>query len=189
MALKQSKFFLKIDSHQSRISFAIYCSLGFDLAIFKADYFKGIVNFLSGTIFDKFSKFILESFSILKRHPKDLAVMVLLTFLGYASDGAVWYFTFISLGVTQNYLQMYLGQTLSALTYLIPAAPGYIGSAEASGLAILSGVFGMDTNLASSMIVLFHLSSALFVLVFGLISVYGLKVDLGFIIKKALKRG
>lgn len=166
------------------------------LAIFRAAYFQNVVNFLRVLLiekhiklyFDRFSKFILQSFSILNRHPKDLVMMVLITFLAYASDGAVWYFTFISLGATQNYLQMYLGQLLSALTYLIPAAPGYIGSAEASGLAILSGVFGMDTNLASSMIVLFHLSSALFVLIFGIISVYGLKVDLGLILKKALRR-
>lgn len=167
------------------------------LAIFRADYFQKVANFLRVLLiekhiklyFDRFSKFILQSFAILNRHPKDLVMMVLITFLAYASDGAVWYFTFISLGATQNYLQMYLGQLLSALTYLIPAAPGYIGSAEASGLAILSGVFGMDSNLASSMIVLFHLSSAVFVIVYGIISVYGLKIDLGLILKKALKRG
>ncbi len=138
--------------------------------------------------FERFSQFLLDSFSVLRRHPKDLGFMMGITILAYAADGAIWYFTFLSLGTIQPFVKMYLGQLLSALTYLIPAAPGYIGSAEASGLVILSGVFGMDPNLASSMIVLFHILSALFVLIFGLISIYSLKINLGIILKKALKR-
>lgn len=138
--------------------------------------------------FDKFSSFILQAFSILNRHPKDICFMIGITVLAYAADAGIWYFTFIALGVNQDYLKMYLGQLLSALTYLVPAAPGYVGSAEASGLVILSGAFGMDPNLASGMIVLLHILSAIFVLVFGLISVYSLKINLGIILRKALNR-
>ena len=129
-----------------------------------------------------------DSFSILNRHPKDLVVMIFLTILAYGADAGIWYFTFVSLGFTQDILTMYLGQLLSALTYLIPAAPGYVGSAEASGLLILSGIFNIDSNLASAMTVLFHILSAIFVLLFGLISVFNLKIDLGMILNKALKR-
>jgi len=139
--------------------------------------------------FDRFTKFILDSFSILNRHPKDLILLILITILAYGADAAIWYFTFISLGNPQNYLKMYLGQLLSALTYLIPAAPGYVGSAEASGLLILSGIFGINNNLASAMTVLFHIASALFVIVFGLISIFSLKLDLGLIFKKAFRKG
>lgn len=139
--------------------------------------------------FDRFTGFILETFSILKRHPKDLALMMILTVLGYAADAAIWYFTFLSLGVNLGFLKMYLGQTLSALTYLIPAAPGYVGSAEASGLLILSGIFGINANLASAMIVLFHVLSALFVLIFGLISIYSLKINLSSVWKKVFRKG
>lgn len=138
--------------------------------------------------FDKFSNFILESFSILNRHPKDLGLMIGFTVLAYAADAAIWYFTFISLGANQNFFKMYLGQALSALTYLVPAAPGYVGSAEASGLLILSGVFGIQPNLASAMIVLIHVLSALFVLIFGLISIYSLKINVGSLLKRVLNR-
>lgn len=166
------------------------------LAVFQLSLMRKLVNFLRGLLieknikiyFDKFTSFILDSFSILDRHPKDLGLMVVLTILGYAADAAIWYFTFISLGVPQEYLKMYLGQLLSALTYLVPAAPGYVGSAEASGLLILSGIFGMDSNLSSAMIVLFHILSAIFVLIFGLISVFSLKIDLGLILNKALRK-
>ena len=167
------------------------------LIIHKTDFAKKLFSFLRHLLivshikiyFDKFSNFVLESFSILNRHPKDLALMTGITVLAYGADAAIWYFTFLALGANQNFFKMYLGQTLSALTYLVPAAPGYVGSAEASGLLILSGVFGINPNLASAMIVLFHIIAAVFVLVFGLISVYCLKIDLGLILRKALKRG
>ncbi|MDO8576744.1 MAG: lysylphosphatidylglycerol synthase transmembrane domain-containing protein [Candidatus Daviesbacteria bacterium] len=166
------------------------------LMVFKAHFAKKLFNFLQAILivnsikiyFDRFSLFILESFSILNRHPKDLGLMTGITILAYGADAAVWYFTFMALGVNQVFLKMYLGQLLSALTYLVPAAPGYVGSAEASGLLILSGVFGIPPNLASAMIVLFHITSAVFVLIFGLISIYYLKIEVGTLLKKVLKR-
>lgn len=166
------------------------------LAVFQKDFAQKLVNFLKHLLivnsikiyFERFSHFILDSFSILRRHPKDLFLILLLTILAYLADAAIWYFTFISLGANQDFLKMYLGQLLSALTYLIPAAPGYVGSAEASGLLILSGVFGIEANLASAMIVLFHILSAVFVIVFGLISIFNLKLDLGLIFRKALRK-
>lgn len=166
------------------------------LAIFQSKIIQKLINFLRSLLiekhikiyFDKFTIFILNAFSILNRHPKDLILMVLITIVAYAVDGMIWYFTFISLGFHQDFLKMYLGQLLSALTYLIPAAPGYVGSAEAAGLLILSGVFGIKANLASAMTVLFHILSAIFVVIFGLISVFNLKLDLGLILRKALKR-
>lgn len=138
--------------------------------------------------FDRFSNFILESFSILNRHPKDLFLMLVITVFAYAADTGIWYFTFVAIGANQDFLKMYLGQLLSALTYLIPAAPGYVGSAEASGLLILSGIFGIAPNLASAMIVLWHILAAIFVLIFGLISLYSLKIDLGVVFKKLFKK-
>lgn len=166
------------------------------LAVFQLNFARKIINFLRSLLivnsikiyFDRFTTFILDAFTILDRHPKDLALMIVVTVLAYGADAAIWYFTFLSLGFPQQFLKMYLGQLLSALTYLIPAAPGYVGSAEASGLLILSGVFGIEINLASAMTVLFHILSAVFVLGFGLISVFSLKINLSLILKKALKR-
>lgn len=166
------------------------------LAVYKPEFAKKLVNFLRSILvlniikiyFEKVTHFILDSFIILRKHPKDLFLIVLISVLSYVADAAVWYFTFIALDKPQPFITMFLGQTLSALTYLIPAAPGYIGSAEASGLLILSAVFGLETNLASAMIVLFHIITLLFIIIFGLISVFSLKIDLGLILNKALKR-
>lgn len=137
--------------------------------------------------FESISHFILDSFSILRREKKELGVLVFITILSYGADAGIWFFTFIALGFPQDFFKMYLAQMLSALTYLVPAAPGYVGSAEASGLLILSGVFGIENNLASAMIVLFHILSAIFVIIFGLISVFSLKLDVGTLLKKAFR--
>ncbi len=166
------------------------------LMVFRVGFTKKLFNLLRYLLivnsikryFDRFTDFILESFSILKRHPKDLGAMAVITVLAYAADASIWYFTFKALGIDLGFLKMYLGQLLSALTYLVPAAPGYVGSAEASGLLILSGVFGVEPNLASAMTVLFHIISAVFVLIFGLISIYSLKIEVGSLLKRVLKR-
>ena len=167
------------------------------LMVYKSVFAKKLLSFLTNLLivnsikiyFERIYNFFIESFVILKRSPKDITLMFVLTVLAYAADGAIWYYTFLALGVSQDYLKMYLGQILSALTYLVPAAPGYVGSAEASGLLIFSGVFGISPDLASSMTVLFHICIALFVLVFGIASVYFLKIDMGMVIKRILNRG
>lgn len=139
-------------------------------------YFRGIYTYF------------LNSFIILKRKPQDLVILFSLTALAYAADAAIWFFTFLAIGSNQDFFKMYLAQLLSALTYLVPAAPGYVGSAEASGLLIFSGVLGINPNLASSMTVLFHVVTVLFVVIFGVISVYFLKINLGLIFQKVLNR-
>ena len=166
------------------------------LAIFQQGFTKKIVGFLKHIFvfsklknyFEKTSHFILDAFTILKRHPKDLFLLILITIFAYGVDALIWYFAFISLGFYQDFLKMYFGQMLSALTYLIPAAPGYVGSEEASGSLILSGILGIGNNLASAMIVLTHVSTAIFVIIYGLVSIFNLKIDLRFILKKSFKR-
>lgn len=166
------------------------------LMVFQVEFAKKMFIFLKSILIikhikiyiDRIFTFLLDAFSVLKRSPVDLGKLVLLSILAYGADTAIWYFTFMALDAPQGFAKMYLGQLLSALTYLIPAAPGYVGSAEASGLLILSGIFKMDANLASAMTVLFHITSALFVIVFGLISIYSLKIDLKLIFRKVLRR-
>lgn len=131
---------------------------------------------------------MLDSFTILDRHPRDLFLMILTTLLAYLADAFILYYGFKAVGYNEDILRMYFAQLLTALTYLIPAAPGFVGSAEASGLLVFSGIFGIDPNISSSVVVLLHISTILFVLVFGIIGVLNLKLDLGLILRKALKR-
>ena len=71
------------------------------LAVFQRDFAQKLVKFLTPLFivksikiyFERFTSFILESFSILRRHPKDLSLMGILTVLAYGADAGIWYFT------------------------------------------------------------------------------------------------
>lgn len=174
----------------------ILALVGTYLAIFQINLSRKLASFLSHILiinsikgpFDRFTNFILESFTILDRHPRDLFLMILTTMLAYLADALILYYSFLAIGIKEDIIRMYFAQLLTALAYLVPAAPGFVGSAEASGLLIFSGVLGIDPNSASSMTVLLHILTAIFVLVFGLFGVFNLKLNLGLILKKALKR-
>lgn len=164
--------------------------------VYKVNFARKMLKFLTYLLivksikiyFVRISNFFLDSFSIFKRNPSELALLFLISALAYGAEAMIWFFIFLSLGSYQSLLKMYLAQLLSALTYLIPAAPGYVGSAEASGLLVFSGILGIDKDLSSAMIVLFHMATAIFILVYGLISVYLLKIDLGLILRRIFKR-
>jgi uncharacterized protein (TIRG00374 family) len=104
-------------------------------------------------------------------------VLIGLTVLAYAADAAIFYYLAKAARIDLSFLEAYLSQLLSALTYLIPAAPGYVGSAEASGLLVFSGILGIEVTQASILTVLFHIIMALWIVSFGIISLYFLKIN------------
>lgn len=185
-------------------NFVIFLSLGFLLGAilaylitYKQNVAVRVFNFFKPVLVFNFAKagterlflFFLDSFVILRRGPRNMALLFAISAFSYLSDGLVWYFIFKALGAPQELTKMYLGQLLSALTYIIPAAPGYVGSAEASGLLIFSAVLGLPVDLASSMIVLFHMLTAIAIIIYGIISIYALKMDVSGILKKVFRKG
>lgn len=131
-----------------------------------------------------FSHSIIEGFEILDRHPKELLSFLALSLLAAISDGFVWYFAFRSLNIDVTLLQSVLGNALAAFTFLIPAAPGYIGSAEAAGLAVFSGILGIEANSTSAATVLSHAATMVALLVLGISGLFFLKFDLNLVWKK-----
>lgn len=134
-----------------------------------------------------FSFHIIEGFEILNRGIKELSILGILTFLAIFCEGLMWLIVFRSLGVDLGVLTALLGSLLTALTFLIPSAPGYVGSAEASGLLVFNGVLGIDASYASATTLLIHILNTLILLVFGLVSLYLLKFNLGLVWKKFKK--
>lgn len=167
------------------------------LMIFHVKFSERIFKFIGNLlIFDKFKKtfekihvFFLDITSVMKLSPHKYTQILVITIVSYLGDGLVWYFAFLAVAQQTSIIKMYLAQLLSALTYLIPAAPGYVGSAEASGLLILSGVFGYDQNISSAIIVLFHVCIIVGIPIYGIVSIYGLKIDLTSILKKSIEKG
>lgn len=127
--------------------------------------------------FSRFYLHMLESFEVLKRSTKDLFGILAVTFLAYLLDGATFYLAFSSIAANVSYLKTFLAQFLNALAFLIPAAPGYVGSAEASGLVVFSLILGIDKNLASSMILIYHAILAVFIIGYGVFCLYALDLN------------
>lgn len=135
----------------------------------------------------RLSSFIIDTVSLLKRDSKDIVILLAVTLVALTTDAFGWYIFFNAVFSESDFLQIYLGSLFSALTYLIPAAPGYVGSAEASGVAVYSLGLGLDKTLTSVAIVLNHGLTLFCILLFGIISLYVLKFDTSLIWKKFKK--
>lgn len=170
----------------------IIFSAAFILILKSHNLFKKLVIFLSNFLvvtklkiwFVSFMNSVVDGFEIFRHRPVLLGKLILITIVAFISDGVMWMVIFKSLGITLPALSAILGNALSALTFLIPAAPGYVGSAEVSGLAIFAGVLGLNPNLSSAAVVLAHLLNLVILLGVGITALYFLKFDLGLVWKK-----
>lgn len=164
----------------------------FILAVTNDKLFKKITIFLSNFLvvssikrwFITITHTIIEGFDILKRSPKELAILMVLTFLGSIFDSLSWMVAFIIVGAKLDLPRFVLADSLIAFSFLVPAAPGYVGSAEAAGLVVFSGVLKMNPNLSSAGTLMFHILTLVALLILGLVSLYFLKFDLGLVWKK-----
>lgn len=131
---------------------------------------------------------VIDGFEILHRHPLELLLLIGLTIVASISDSMYWLIVLTALGVKIEFINNLLGSLLAALTYLVPSAPGYIGSAEAAGLAVFGGILGLDPNLASAASLLSHVLTTLALLIAGVASLYFLKFNLNLVWEKLTKR-
>lgn len=134
-----------------------------------------------------FGQTILEGLDVLQRHPAEIIILLLISVAVITLESLIWLVTFLSLGVNLGVGKSILGNSLTALTFLIPSAPGYVGSAEAAGLAVFSGILGLEANLASAATVVFHILTLITLPILGIASLYFLKFDLGLVWKKIKK--
>jgi len=162
------------------------------LAIKNEKFLKEVVHFLSRVVIIRslrgkiinLASSIIEGLTVLRRHPGEIGSLLLLSIGAMLADTFVWFSVILSLRVDFGFLKTILGNSLAALTFLIPAAPGYVGSAEAAGVAVLSGVFSMPVNTASAVVVFFHILTVVVLCILGTLSLYFLKFDIGLVWQK-----
>lgn len=167
-------------------------SLGACLVIFLPSIAKKLVNLITHFLvvdflkkyFSKVSHFLVDTASFLKLGFKNTSLVLGVSLLALLCDGLSWYVVFRAVFSQIDFLQILTGSLFSSLTYLIPSAPGYVGSAEASGLAVFSLGLGLNKNLTSVVVVVVHGLTLLTILLFGLTSLYFLKFDLGLVWRK-----
>jgi uncharacterized protein (TIRG00374 family) len=103
---------------------------------------------------------LLSGFTSLSRRPGDLVLMLALSLAAAVIDAGVFYLIFASLGARVPPMVVLTGYALFVVTFIIPGAPGYVGSMEAFG-SLIFGALGAGQALAASMVVLIHALSAL----------------------------
>lgn len=109
---------------------------------------------------------VLTGFTAVGRQPKGLLQMIALSFLSAVLDGTLFYFLLQSLGADVPYAIVLTGFALFTLTFLVPGAPGYVGSMEAFGSLVFSAL-GVGVEIAASAVVLFHALNALMLGIVG----------------------
>jgi uncharacterized protein (TIRG00374 family) len=116
---------------------------------------------------------LLAGFTAVGRQPKGLLQMIALSFLCAALDGTLFYCLLQSLGAHVPYAIVLTGFALFTLTFLVPGAPGYVGSMEAFGSLVFSAL-GIGVELAASAVILFHALNALMLGITGGLAMWAL---------------
>jgi len=166
------------------------------LIVLKPEFFKKIAEMLSGLLVFKvlkekflaFSNFIIECFSLLRGSPRRNLTVFLLTILGTLMEGLSWFVVLTAFIPGLSIFKAWLGSMLNSLSFIIPAAPGYVGSAEAAGLAVFSYGLGLDKTFVSAATIVIHGLSLVFILGTGIYGLYMLKFNLGLVWKKILRK-
>jgi uncharacterized protein (TIRG00374 family) len=115
----------------------------------------------------------LEGFSTVGRQPLLLGPLFGVSLLAAVLDSAAFYTLIASLGVYAAPIGIVLGYALYSLTFLVPAAPGYVGTVEAFGSLVFTSI-GLAPEVAASVVVLNHALFAVTVPALGIVGLWGL---------------
>lgn len=167
-------------------------TVGSGFVIYFPQMAKKIVRLIAGLLvlnilkkyFIQLSDFLIDTASFLKRGTSDSLSLLVLTFLAIMTDAMSLFVLFVSLYGSPDLLRVILGTNLTALTFLIPAAPGYVGSVQAYAVAIFSLGLGYDASSVSAIFLVMHALTLICILTLGISSLYFLKFDLSLIKSK-----
>lgn len=116
---------------------------------------------------------VLTGFAAIGKRPAALLPLVSLSLAATALDAGVLLVLFASLGIAISPVIALVGYALFVITFLVPGAPGYIGSMEAFG-SLVFGALGVGGVQAASVIVLFHALNAVMLGLLGGLAIWTL---------------
>ena len=123
--------------------------------------------------------YLIDAFKILRVSPQKQLLIFGVSGTSWIFESLAWFLVLQSLGLAGlSFPYIILGTMLMSLSFILPAAPGYLGSLQAAGLLIFGYWLGFDKSIISAATVLMHLSIVIYILVVGIGSLYLLKFDL-----------
>ena len=117
---------------------------------------------------------IMTGFTAIGRQPKNLVPIIGLSFVAALLDAGVFYLLFLSVGNPVPPLVALTGYALFAITFIVPGAPGYIGSMEAFGSLVFGAALGIPQAASASVVLIFHALNALLLGILGGIAIWAL---------------
>ncbi len=117
---------------------------------------------------------IMIGFTAIGRQPRLLLPIIGLTFVAALLDAGVFYLLFVSVGNPVSPMVALTGYALFALTFILPGAPGYIGSMEAFGSLVFGGALGIPQAASASVVLIYHALNVLILGIFGGIAIWAL---------------
>jgi uncharacterized protein (TIRG00374 family) len=149
---------------------------------------RKIITILPRTIGGKIEAFatgFVDSLLIGASHPRIFIPAVLLTCVALVFDSLFAMFAFWTIGLTISFGTAIFGYTLFNMFYIFPTPPGQIGSNEAVGLLIFTGLLRLSPSKVAAMFIFSHPWAALLMCTAGPICLK----TLGLTISTAMKVG
>lgn len=115
--------------------------------------------------------------------PKIFLPALLLTCLALCCDGLFAMFAFWTVGVYMNFGQAIFGYTTFNMFTILPTPPGQVGSNEAIGTLVFSGLLGFNKTGVLAMFVFSHPLTALIMLTLSMTSLAALGLNLSSALK------
>jgi len=156
------------------VFFVGICLILFSESYFVITFFQKILFFLPKKYVkvNDFIKHFFKGISFFKYRKKILFPCIVLTIFATLSDGVFFYMMMLAFQIDISYFQVLFGYTLIFLSYILPHPPGQIGSNELIMILIFSLGLGYEKNLVSAVMSLSHLTTAVVILLTGMISLF-----------------
>ena len=117
---------------------------------------------------------LMAGFTAIGQQPRSLPPVIGLSFVAALLDAGVFYLLFVSVGNAVTPMVALTGYALFAITFIVPGAPGYIGSMEAFGSLVFGAALGIPQAASASVVLMFHALNALLLGILGGIAIWAL---------------
>jgi uncharacterized protein (TIRG00374 family) len=113
--------------------------------------------------------------ALVVRCGRRLPALLITSAVAVVFDGFAFALLFKALGLAVPIVSAIITQVALLYAYLLPAAPGYVGTLEAGGTLLLANGLGLDRGAAAAAMVVWHGLGAAVVIGLGLLAVHQLR--------------
>lgn len=99
---------------------------------------------------------MLNSLTAIGRKPGRFVPLIILSLGAALIDASVFYLLFQGIGYPISLIGSVTGYSIFALTFIVPGAPGYVGSFEAFGSLVFGGALGTPQAAAAAVVLIYH---------------------------------